>query len=126
MSDQYLAGTCNIGKGEIRRRQIVALAGLVMFITSLVGLVANNAERSARFPLFIPLMIFAIGFVQSRKKFCLAYGLMGTFNFGGMGSISKVADPISKQADRKTAIVILIQSFALAAALTIVTYLLPI
>lgn len=126
MSDQYLAGSCNIGKSEIRRRQIVALAGLVMFITSLIGLLAKDADRSARLTLFIPLMIFAIGFVQSRKKFCLAYGLMGTFNFGGMGSISKVADPIAKQADRKTATVILLQSLALAAALTLITYALPI
>ena len=125
MSQEYIAGSCNIGKGEIRRRQVVALAGAVISTTSLVGLISTDAARSARFSLFIPLMIFAIGFVQSRKKFCLAYGLAGTFNFGGLGQISRVSDPISKKADRKTALTILAQSTALALGLTLATFVLP-
>ena len=125
MSQEYIPGSCNIGTGEIRRRQVVALAGAVISTTSLVGLMSTDAARSARFSLFIPLMIFAIGFVQSRKKFCLAYGLAGTFNFGGLGQISRVSDPISKKADRKTALTILAQSTALALGLTLATFVLP-
>lgn len=125
MSQEYIPGSCNIGKGEIRRRQVVALAGAVISTTSLVGLISTDAARSARFSLFIPLMIFAIGFVQSRKKFCLAYGLAGTFNFGGLGQISRVSDPISKKADRKTALTILAQSTALALGLTLAIFVLP-
>jgi hypothetical protein len=70
-------------------------------------------------------MIFAVGFIQARKKFCLAYGLAGTFNFGKLGSISKVQNEEDKKADRKTAINILIQSAALASAITLLFYLLP-
>jgi hypothetical protein len=125
LSQEYIAGSCNIGTGEIRRRQVVALAGAVISTTSLVGLISTDAARSARFSLFIPIMIFAIGFVQSRKKFCLAYGLAGTFNFGGLGQISRVSDPISKKADRKTALTILAQSTALALGLTLATFVLP-
>ncbi len=125
MSQEYIAGTCNIGTGEIRRRQVVALAGAVISVTSLVGLLSTDAARSARFSLFMPLMIFAIGFVQSRKKFCLAYGFAGTFNFGGLGQISRVSDPIAKKADRKTALTILAQSTALALGLTLATFVLP-
>jgi hypothetical protein len=125
VSDQYVAGSCNIGKGEIRRRQLVALAGAVFSVSSLIGLISTDASRSARFSLFIPLFVFAIGFVQSRKKFCLAYGFLGTFNFGGLGQISRVADPISKKADRKTALTILAQSALLAAVLTLIAYALP-
>jgi len=125
LSQEYVAGSCNIGTGEIRRRQVVALAGAVISTTSLVGLISTDAARSARFSLFIPIMIFAIGFVQSRKKFCLAYGLAGTFNFGGLGQISRVSDPISKKADRKTALTILAQSTALALGLTLATFVLP-
>ena len=125
MSQEYVAGSCNIGKGEIRRRQVVALAGAVISVTSLVGLISTEAARSARFSLFIPLMIFAIGFVQSRKKFCLAYGFAGTFNFGGLGQISRVSDPIAKKADCKTALTILAQSTALALGLTLATFVLP-
>ena len=125
MSQEYIAGSCNIGTGEIRRRQVVALAGAVISVTSLVGLLSTDAARSARFSLFMPLMIFAIGFVQSRKKFCLAYGFAGTFNFGGLGQISRVSDPIAKKADRKTALTILAQSTALALGLTLATFVLP-
>jgi hypothetical protein len=125
LSQEYIAGTCNIGKGEVRRRQVVALAGAVISVTSLVGLISTDAARSARFSMFIPLMVFAIGFIQSRKKFCLAYGFLGTFNFGGLGQISRVSDPISKKADRKTALTILAQSLALALGLTLATFALP-
>ena len=125
MSQEYIAGSCNIGKGEIRRRQVVALAGAVISATSLVGLLSTDAARNARFSLFIPLFVFAIGFVQSRKKFCLAYGFMGTFNFGGLGQISRVSDPIAKKADRKTALTILAQSTLLALGLTLATFVLP-
>jgi len=125
VSQEYVAGSCNIGAGEIRRRQVVALIGAVISVTSLVGLVGTDASRGARFSLFFPLMVFAIGFVQFRKRFCLAYGLAGTFNFGKLGEISKVADPISQKADRKMAITILLQSLSLAAALTLIVLALP-
>lgn len=125
MSQEYIAGTCNIGKGEVRRRQVVALAGAVISVTSLVGLISTDAARSARFSMFIPLMVFAIGFIQSRKKFCLAYGFLGTFNFGGLGQISRVSDPTAKKADRKTALTILAQSTVLALGLTLAIFVLP-
>ena len=125
MSQEYVAGSCNIGAGEIRRRQVVALIGAVISATSLVGLVSTDAARSARFSLFFPLMVFSIGFIQSRKKFCLAYGFAGTFNFGKLGDISRVSDPIAKKADRKTALTILAQSVALALVLTLAAFALP-
>jgi hypothetical protein len=125
LSQEYIPGSCNIGKGEIRRRQIVALVGAAIYLTSLVGLISTDASGSARLSLFVPLMVFSIGFIQSRKKFCLAYGFLGTFNFGKLGQISKVSDPIAKKADRKTALIILAQSTALALGLTLATLLLP-
>ena len=125
MSQEYIAGSCNIGNGEVRRRQVVALAGAVISATSLVGLLNTDSARTARFSLFFPLMVFAIGFIQSRKKFCLAYGFMGTFNFGKLGQISRVSDPMAKKADRKTAITILAQSFFLALGLTLAAFALP-
>ena len=125
MSQEYVAGSCNIGKGEVRRRQVVALAGAVISVISLIGLIGIDATQSARLTLFFPLMVFAIGFIQSRKKFCLAYGFMGTFNFGKLGQISRVSDPIAKKADRKTAVTILAQSILLALGLTLATFALP-
>lgn len=70
-------------------------------------------------------MIASVGWIQSRSKFCLAYGFAGTFNMGKLGDISRVADAANKAADRKTAISILLKSTALAAALTLLVALLP-
>lgn len=125
MSDQYVAGSCNIGKAEVRQRQVVALIGLFLSVSALVGFITTDAAPSIRLGIFLPLAVFSIGFVQSRKRFCLAYGFMGTFNFGRLGKISRVADKVALAADRKTAITILIQSLALAAVLTLIVYLLP-
>ena len=122
---QYIPGSCNIGKGEIRQRQIVALIGLAISISSLIALISTSAPRGARLGIFIPLAVASIGWVQSRKKFCLAYGFMGTFNFGKLGQLSKVADSASRAADRKTALSILIQSSAYAVVATAVIYFLP-
>ena len=124
-TDSYIPGTCNIGKGEIRRRQLVALIGLALSVTSLVGFVATGAAPTARLGIFLPLTVFAIGFVQSRRKFCLAYGFMGTFNFGKLGQLSKVSSKEALAADRKTALAILGQSLGLAALLTAIVYILP-
>ncbi|MFM7542539.1 MAG: hypothetical protein ACKO2I_03685 [Actinomycetales bacterium] len=126
MTYSYVPGTCNLGKAEIRRRQFVALLGLFLSTSSFIGLVAADAARTARFSLFIPLMVFSVGFVQSRKRFCLAYGLMGTFNLGKLGDITRVQSAEDRKADRKTALVILMQSAALTAALTLVLVALPI
>ncbi|MBM3698296.1 MAG: hypothetical protein FJW82_00290 [Actinobacteria bacterium] len=125
MSSEYVAGSCNIGKGEIKRRQTIALIGVFLIFFSASTILGTDQGRSARISIFIPAMIFAVGFIQARKKFCLAYGLAGTFNFGKLGSISKVQNEEDKKADRKTAINILIQSAALASAITLLFYLLP-
>jgi hypothetical protein len=121
----YIPGACNIGKGEIRRRQIVALIGLALSISSLITLISTNAPRGARLGIFVPLAVASIGWVQSRKKFCLAYGFMGTFNFGKLGQLSRVADSASRAADRKTALSILLTAGAYAAVVTAIIYLLP-
>ena len=122
---EYIAGSCNIGKGEVRQRQVVALIGLVLVIATTIGLIASESAKSARLSVFLPAMIFSVGYIQSRRKFCLAYGSTGTFNFGPLGKISKVATPKDGKADRKTAISILVQALSLALTITLIIYLLP-
>ena len=124
-ADSYIAGTCNIGKGEVRRRQLVALIGFALSLTALIGFISTGTEPSLRLGIFIPLSVASIGWVQSRKRFCLAYGFMGTFNFGKLGQLSRVSDKASLAADRKTALSILGKSIGMAAVLTLIVYLLP-
>jgi hypothetical protein len=125
VSNEYIAGACNIGAGEVRRRQVVALIGLFFTISSAITLLATDSSRSARISILLPAMIFSVGFIQSRRKFCLAYGLAGTFNFGKLGSITKVQRLEDRKADRKTAISILVQAFVLAAVITMAIFALP-
>ena len=122
---RYIPGTCNLGKSEVRRRQMVGLVGLFFSLTSLVGLVSVNADPRARLGIFLPLMVASVGYVQSRSKFCLAYGLAGTFNLGKLGDISRVSDAKDREADRRTALKILGKSFLLATLVTGVIFVLP-
>jgi hypothetical protein len=50
---------------------------------------------------------------------------MGTFNFGKLGQLSRVADTASRAADRKTALNILFQSGSYALIATAIVYALP-
>lgn len=124
-SDLYIPGTCNIGKSEIRQRQVVALIGFALTVSSLVGFIASSASPTVRLGIFLPSLVMSVGWIQSRKKFCLAFGFLGTFNFGKLGQMSKVADKEALRADRRTALSIMAQSIGMAAALTLIVYLLP-
>ena len=121
----YIPGTCNIGKGEIRRRQLVAIVGLFFSISTLLTFNTVDAPTAIRLGIFFPLMVASVGFVQSRSKFCLAYGLAGTFNVGKMGDIKRVTSKEDRAADRATALKILGKSFLLAFIATAVVLVLP-
>ena len=122
---EYIPGTCNIGKGEVRRRQLVALVGLFFSISTLLAFSTVDTPSEIRLGIFFPLMVASVGFVQSRSRFCLAYGFAGTFNVGKMGDIKRVASKEDRAADRKTALLILGKSFLLAAIATAVVLVLP-
>ena len=122
---EYLAGVCNIGPAEIRKRRTVALVGLALLILEVASMRSTHTSHLGRISIFIPALVFSIGYIQSRRKFCLAFGFMGTFNFARIGKMSKVVDKASLAADRKTAAIILLQSLVLSSALTAVIYFLP-
>ena len=122
---QYIPGSCNIGKGEVRKRQMVALVGLFFTVVTLLTFLTVDTPTEIRLGIFFPLIVASVGFVQSRSKFCLAYGFAGTFNVGKMGDIKRVASKEDRAADRKTALKILGKSFLLAAIATAVVLVLP-
>lgn len=122
---EYVPGTCNIGDGEVSRRRMVALFGLIFTLSSLATSITNDASRQARLGIFIPALVMSVGWVQSRKRFCLAYGFAGTFNFGKLGAISRVSDQEARAADRKTAVKIFAQSALYAGLVTAAVVALP-
>ena len=120
-----IPGSCNIGKGEIRRRQLVALVGLVSSFLMVLFFSVTDAPVEIRLGIFFPLLVASVGFVQSRSKFCLAYGFAGTFNIGKLGDIKRVASKEDRKADRVTALKILGKSLLLSAIATGVVLVLP-
>lgn len=122
----YVPGVCNIGSREIMRRRTVGIAALVFAVISgYTLLMADDIARSARWAVFFPLLVSAIGFIQARNKFCLAYGLTGTFNFGKISDMERVFDSESKKSDRKKAITILLQAAITAGVITTIFVYLP-
>ncbi len=122
---EYIPGTCNIGGGELTRRRMVAVLGLILTLSSAATLISNEASRQTRLGIFLPALVMSVGWVQSRKRFCLAYGFAGTFNFGSLGKLSKVSDQADRAADRKTAIKIFAQSALYALVVTAFVAALP-
>lgn len=122
----YVPGVCNIGSREIMRRRTVGIAALVFAVISgYTLLMADEVARSARWAIFFPLLVSAIGFIQARNKFCLAYGLAGTFNFGKISDMERVFDSESKKSDRKKALTILFQALVSAGVLTAIFVYIP-
>ncbi len=117
MSD-YVAGSCNIGSAEIHRRYQVAILGSIGYLAMAIYFILADASTSLRLIAFLPAMAASVGFNQARRKFCLAYGLMGVFNFNSGNSVSKVKDPVALAADRAYAIKILLISFLPALLMT--------
>ena len=104
---------------------MVAVLGLILTLSSTATLISTEANRQSRLGIFLPALVMSVGWVQSRKRFCLAYGFAGTFNFGALGKLSKVSDQAARAADRKTAIKIFAQSALYAAVITAIVVALP-
>jgi hypothetical protein len=121
---QYQAGVCNIGGAEVKRRKQVAKIGATFFLITATYLILTSANSSSAAFALIPAMIASVGFVQSRKRFCFAFGLMGTFNFAEAGKMSKVVSKEELSADRRMALSIIAQSMGLALFTTLLLALL--
>ena len=125
-ADEYTPGTCNIGVREIRRRQLVGGIGLFLTISTILGFYHQHASHLARFGTFLPAVVMFMGYLQARKKFCLAFGLSGLFNFGKLGGTTRVISDADRKIDREAAIKLMAQAVLLAAILTAVVFVLPI
>lgn len=115
---EYVAGACNIGPSEIKRRRQGALVGAILFAITTLLVVITDAPTSTRLLVFIPALLFAVGMIQSQKKFCVAYGFLGVFNLEKLGATTKVTINQDLKADRRYAVKLLLQSVAAAAVLT--------
>jgi hypothetical protein len=122
---EYRPGSCNIGGAEVRRRRNYGIAGIVLSIAFYVFTYSMHAPKGVRALIFFPLSLGAIGWYQSRRKFCLAFGLSGVFNFGNLGEVSRVADPAQRSADRAEAMKMLARATLTAAVFALILTFVP-
>ena len=120
---EYISGACNIGPAEIKRRKQGAYLGGALYLIVSISLIASDASRSARLWVFLPAALFAVGYIQSKRKFCVAYGFLGIFNFEKLGKTTKIKVNQELKADRKYAIKLSVQALLLAIILTLLTIL---
>ena len=120
---EYIPGVCNIGKAEITSRKRVANFGLFAYILVAVLFISNDSPVAIRLVAFIPALVAAVGFVQARAKFCVAFGFMGVFNFSKMGSSTKVEYADALKADREHAFQLFARAILIAAVMTAVVVL---
>lgn len=120
----YQAGACNIGPSEIKRRRQGALVGAILFAVTTILFVVTDASTSTRLVTFIPALLFAVGMIQSKRRFCVAYGFMGVFSFEKLGDTKKVTVNQDLKADKRFAVKLLLQSVAIAIVLTALVILL--
>jgi hypothetical protein len=124
--DDYVAGACNIGPWEIRRRRRAALAAFVGAAVLFAFLVAIGAPAWTRLVLLLPLWAGGIAWLQARRRFCVAYAMGGMANFGdGEATRQSVVDPEQRAADRHATISLVRDAFLLAIIPTVVAVLLP-
>ena len=115
---EYVAGACNIGTAEIKRRKQGALIGAILFAFTTLLFVLTDAPTATRLLVFIPALLFTVGMIQSKRKFCVAYGFLGVFSFEKLGATKKITINQDLKTDRKYAIKLLLQSVFAAAVLT--------
>ena len=101
---EYISGACNIGPAEIKRRKQGAYLGGALYLIVSISLIASDASMSTRLWVFLPAALFAVGYIQSKRKFCVAYGFLGIFNFEKLGKTTKIKVNQELKADRKYAI----------------------
>ena len=125
-SDGYVAGACNIGPWEIRRRRTFAIVGLVLAAVVLAVLLAVDAPRAARLVLILPLWGGLFSWLQARRRFCAGFAVAGIFNFGaGDETRQAIRDDEAHRADMLAVLRMTRDSFLLALPMTILAVLLP-
>lgn len=121
----YVAGSCNIGGPEVQRRKMAGYFGLLVSVATLFFFFIVQPASGFRVLIFFPLLLSSISWYQTRNRFCLAFGLAGTFNFGALGSLAKVSNPEDLRADRTKAFGMLLKAVAVAAIGTGIVIFLP-
>jgi len=118
----YVAGICNIGDEEVKRRRRSGWAGLIISAMYLAVLAGIHVDPAWRFLVFFPAMVAASGFLQAHFHFCTGFAHAGVFNFGPVGDVHQIPDAASKQKDRKHGRLISFYALVIAVVIAVAAF----
>ena len=106
MTQEYVAGACNIGPAEIALRRRSGHVGLATTAVLAVALIRSDLPRPWRLTLAIPATLAAAGYLQARSRFCADYGFRGVYNFDRPARRPQAQVPTeqARQQDRRRAL----------------------
>ena len=115
---EYIAGTCNLGPDEVRRRTRIGYIGLIIALIVVFLLEFFDAPRLYRLFILPPVFYSISGFIQARHRFCYLYGFYGVFSVAGRKQFKRVKEDEALRKDRRTAWKILMMSMVGAVVIT--------
>jgi len=124
-TNTYQPGVCNIGPAEIRQRRMSGYLGTAVAAVFLVLAFAFGWPAPVRLIVFIPVVLAANGFLQAAFHFCVRFGTQGLFNFGDLGTQEAVHEKEYRRKDQRKAILIVVLSVVIAAAVALTAFLIP-
>ena len=98
----YIPGVCNINHKEVAYRRKAGYFGLGFFVVIAAAFLALAVNRWFYVLLFVPAFVAAIGFLQAKNKFCVAYGAGGQQNADdGSEKARNITDTDAVSKDKK-------------------------
>ena len=101
--EDYIPGTCNIGKAETKRRVRIGYIGLTIAFVFFLVLEIFDLPRLWRIIILPPVFYSLSGFIQARYRFCYLYGWYGVFSMTGRKHIHRVKEDEALKKDKRTA-----------------------
>lgn len=122
----YQPGVCNIGPAEIRRRRASGWLGLGIAVLYLAAAFLLSWPAPWRLLVALPMFLSAQGFLQAAFHFCVGFASRGLYNFGALGTEESVQDAEFHRQDLRKALLITVLAFGIAAAVAVITFLVPV
>jgi hypothetical protein len=121
----YIPGVCNIGKKEIERRKKGTIFSVVLCILCIALIQWYEPDRAWKLLLFIPAASLGVSLQQWYFKFCVAFGIKGVFNFGGIGKTFTIEQKEYFRKDRIKAWQMIISGVVFGVVVALIFYYLP-
>ena len=118
MSERSAAVRCNIGPDEVARRRRSAIFATVLFVIVAIAVVVIEVPPLERLLLWPVAAAVGVTWLQVTSRFCVAFGALGLENFGRLGSQVQV-DAEQRRADRRRALLLVLEGTVIGLALTL-------